>query len=219
MSKKSHRLKRRRIRQRDRRKAQGRKPVYTEDAPQQESPVYVDDLPFPDPANPTPPPQAHTGPVNNAAPAATPGLDVNAVAAKLIAENPELAKAFVASVQNGPAQQMAMPHPAFDPEAVLKKQTEELRMGIGNIHREFRAIQQAPMEVLLTAASHMLDVGRYVVLEYAKRGQTITLRQGLLYVIRTIEAAEGKGPFALLAALDAHGPASQIQNGQLRAAP
>jgi hypothetical protein len=190
--------------------------VYNQEAPQAESPVYVDDvpLPFPDPANPVPP-QVQAA----AAPVAPASLDVNAVAAKMIAENPDLAKALIASVQNANAHQTTTPHPAFDPEAALKKQTDELRMGLGNIHREFRAIQQAPMEVLLTAASHMLDVGRYVVLEYAKGGQTITLRQAILYVMRTVEAAEGKGPFALLAALDGHGPASPRQDGQLRAAP
>lgn len=155
-------------------------PVYNEEPPQAESPVYDDSgaPPFPNPAAAVAPPQPVPQPVplffgNNAPP-------------------------------------IAEPHPAFDHTAKLKEEHRSLSHGIGHIGREFRALQQAPMDVLLTAAAHVLDAAAYVAQEYAKRGQPISLRQAVLFTMRTVEAAEGKGLFGLINALDAHGPSSPV---------
>lgn len=156
-------------------------PVYNEEPPQAESPVYDDSgaPPFPNPAAAVAPP---------AQPA------------------PQPSPLFFGN--NAPAH--AEPHPAFDHTAKLKEEHRSLSFGIGNINREFRALQQAPMDVLLTAAAHVIDAASYVAQEYAKRGQPISLRQAILFTMRTVEAAEGKGLFGLITALDAHGPSSPV---------
>lgn len=155
-------------------------PVYNEEPPQAESPVYDDSgaPPFPNPGAAVAPQQP--------APQPTPLFFGN----------------------NAPAQ--AEPHPSFDHTAKLKEEHRSLSFGIGNINREFRALQQAPMDVLLTAAAHVIDAASYVAQEYAKRGQPISLRQAILFTMRTVEAAEGKGLFGLITALDAHGPSSPV---------
>lgn len=158
-------------------------PVYTEEPPQAESPVYDESgaPPFPNPA-------AAVAPVQPVSPP------------------PQPMPMFFGN--NAPAS--AEPHPAFDHTAKLKEEHRSLSLGIGHINREFRALQQAPLDVLLTAAAHVIDAASYVAQEYAKRGQTITLRQAILFTMRTVEAAEGKGLFGLINALDAHGPSTPV---------
>lgn len=199
--------------------------MYTQEPPQVESPVYDDDgqPPFPNPAAAVAPPPAQPAPQpTSPQPAYDYLADVTATLTALFAKNPLAGQALAAMlppVQNAQptAPPQAAPHPAFDPDAAVKKEAAELKLGLGHIHREFTALQQAPLDVLLTAAAHLLDVGRYVVLEYAKRGHVITLRQAILFTMRTFEAAEGKGIFGLIHALDAHGPAA-VPNGSLQAA-
>ena len=158
-------------------------PVYTEEPPQAESPVYDDSgaPPFPNPAAAVAPPQ--------------PAQQV-----------PQPVPMFFGN--NAPP--LAEPHPAFDHTAKLKEEHRSLSHGIGHIGREFRALQQAPMDVLLTAAAHVIDAASYVAQEYAKRGQPISLRRAVLFTMRTVEAAEGKGLFGLITALDAHGQSSPV---------
>lgn len=146
-------------------------PVYTEEPPQVESPVYDDSgaPPFPNPA-------AAVAPQQQAVPQFSP--EVLAEAAKLVAMNRPLQG--IAEAQSN----------VVDFASLSKKEHADLSARINAMQSQFEQLKSLPIGPLTQAAGFVLDAAHFVVQEYAKIGRTVTLHQAVNLIVHTVAAAQ-----------------------------
>ena len=162
-------------------------PVYNEEPPQAESPVYDDSgaPPFPNPAAAVAPPQPQ--PMPDRPSPFTP--EVLAEAARLVAANRPTYSA------------LDVPPVAVDPMVVMKKEHADLTARVNAMQYQFEQLRTTPIGPLTQAAGFVLDAANFVVQEYAKIGRTITLQQAVNLIVHTVAAAQRGNLAELLAAV------------------
>lgn len=172
-------------------------PVYNEEPPQAESPVYDDSgaPPFPNPAAAVAPPQ----------PALQFSPEVLAQAARFLEQNRPIRneKTNPVAVEFAQTAIGAM-SPVVDPVALMKKEHADMVARINAMQHQFEQLKSMPIGPLTQAAAFVLDGANFVVQEYAKIGRTVTLQQAVNLIVHTVAAAQ-RGNLADLLAVVAPG--------------